>query len=107
LKDETAGTPVNEIISIAPKCWAIKIGTTSEVKAKGSDKRKLTFDHFKQVLKYNLVLNEQRTSFQSMKQRIVKVEKSKISLNPALYSRYVLGPKGIKTLPYGHYKLTN
>ena len=114
-KDETNGVPVEEIVALMSKLYALKIfqyNTGEEggiiKKAKGIKKlylkKKIKFENYKQCLFENTIHTATFNTIRSFNHRLYSVTEVKKALSSNDNKRKILQDK-IHTLPFGHYSL--
>lgn len=114
-KDETKSIPIQELVALSAKMYAIKIGEETgeeEIncvkKVKGIKqsyvKKHIKFHHYKACLLESRVFQASYNTIRSFNHQLYSIRETKNSLSPLDDKRVILND-GIHTLPYGHYSL--
>lgn len=114
-KDETNGIPLEEIVALMSKLYALNLFRPNTIeeegvikKAKGIKnlylKKKIKFENYKKCLFENYVHTATFNTIRSFNHTLYSVTEIKKALSSNDNKRVIL-PDGIKTLPYGHYSL--
>lgn len=115
--DELDGNVMVEFVGLRSKCYAVrsfnpnsyKIKYGIKKKAKGVKKSvvqgKIKFKHYRECLRKNKNHTAEQNTIRAIKHNLYSVQQKKIALNPNDDKRYIIGPKRIDTLAWGHYKI--
>ena len=110
MKDEFGGVPISESVCIRPKMYSILTVDANLKKAKGVTKvvinKNLKHDMYRDCIFNNKNRSDKMTMIRSTNHALSTIDQTKLSLSPLDTKRYVL-PDGIKTLAYGHYKISS
>jgi hypothetical protein len=109
-KDEMKKEQISEAVFLRPKCYAIKMDSSSKVSgpkaAAGvsrANQEKLTYEDYKDTLFYSRPLSVEQRRFASVNHQIYTYEQSRLALNIIDNKRYQMNK--FDTLPYGHHLL--
>lgn len=109
-KSEVGASIITHFVALRAKLYSIRVQNQANPikKAKGVRsyvlKRSITFDDYVKCLRENCTISKTQNSIRSVMHQVYTISQNKIVLNGADDKRAIL-PCGIKTLPYGHYKL--
>ena len=108
-KDEMAGCFIREFIGLKAKMYSVKSTNGKEsIKAKGVSKaavkKKLSHDHYRNVINNQQTIMVTMNAIQSKKHELMTLCTNKKTLSIADDKRYIL-EDGISTLAYGHYSI--
>lgn len=108
LSDEMTGEPIEEVVAIKPKLYAIKSATGEKKRAKGVQTcvvdKKLSFSDYKTCLFAEDVRTETTRRIGADCHQISMYCNKKIAISPFEDKRYLLDDK-ISSYAYGHYKI--
>ena len=116
-KDELKGMIMVQFVGLRSKCYSIlSLDEFSKIinkikKSKGVRKNvvenKIKFAHYVECIEKNCEIVETQNAIRSIKHRVFTIEQQKIALSPFDDKRYLLSPKYIRTLSWGHYNIKN
>jgi len=109
-KDENSSdSPISEFVGLRAKLYSISSAKSNKIKAKGISKsykiNKLWHETFLNVLRSKVPTNAKFCRFQSANHVLKTVPVDKLCLSPFDCRHYIL-PHGIRTLAFGHRRLT-
>ena len=112
MKDELNGLPINEFISLGPKCYSFtyKENVDKNIKkAKGVSKtvvkNEITHNDYKDVVSKCINLDRNIMSIRSFKHQLYTIQQKKTCLSCFYDKAELIG--NIHTLPYGYKNLNN
>lgn len=112
--DELNGSIMVEFVGLRAKCYAIRMLNKKSYKiikkAKGVKKSvvkgKIQFKHYAHCFQKNRKYKCKQNTIRSIKHDVYSIRQEKVALNPCDDKRYVIGPKRIDTLAWGHYRIS-
>lgn len=107
MKDECAGSVVDEFVGLRSKMYSLSYGTKAKKTAKGVKRRvvdvKLKHDHYRECLFEHKREDCTMNQIRSFNHQLYSITVNKIGLSPFDDKRYVL-ENGCDTLALGHYQ---
>lgn len=113
-KDELNGKIITEFVGLRAKCYAVrslddKSHNEKMKKAKGVKKcvlqRKIKFDDYINCIENQCEVREKQNTIRSILHKVYSIQTEKIALSPFDDKRYIIKPKGVETLAWGHFKI--
>ena len=108
-KDEAKSIPLEEMVALMSKMYAVKFDGKVIKKAKGVKnhfiKKNIIFDQYKECLFYNKTITATFNTIRSYNHSVYTITSTKKALSSYDDKRKIL-EDGINTLPYGHYSLS-
>lgn len=111
MKDENSGKVMTEFVGLRSKMYSVRVhGKDAMKKAKGVKtyalKKSLCFDDYLNCIRTNCIISLDQNSIRSKNHNVYTIKQRKVALSGKDDKRHIL-PDGIKTLPHGHYSLSN
>lgn len=109
-QSETKYNRILKYCCLRKKCYSLKIeGQDDKIRAKGISKS-LAKKHFKYESYEDTLLNGNLRRipikfFKRQDQQIYQIAQTKLALTNFTTSRYLLGSRGIESIPFGHYSI--
>lgn len=113
-KDELNGKIMTDFVGLRAKCYAVrsldeKSYNEQMKKAKGVKKsvlrRKITFNDYIDCILNNCEVKAKQNTIRTINHRVFSIRAEKIALSPFDDKRYLVKPKRVDTLAWGHYKI--
>ena len=109
MKDELAGDQAVAFVGLRPKMYSLlTLDNTNKLTAKGVPrqyaKKYLKHDMYLSTLKNRTITHATCRQFRSKRHKMHTIELTKVALSAFDNKRFIL-KDGIKSVPYGHYKI--
>lgn len=109
-KDETAGVPIQQFVSLRSKMYSLTYGDVEQKRAKGIVKSvvrgELKHSNYVKCIITQKNVRRQQNLIQSRKHKLQMVTVNKVALSAFDDKRYVMD-NGVDTLAFGHFKIKN
>ena len=109
-KDECKGVAIKQFCGLRAKCYSIKLENDERKLATAGLREAthsvLTHQRFLETLMKNEPVNVKQRTICSKAHNLLTVETDRVGLSSLDIKRFVL-EDGVKTLPYGHYRIMN
>jgi len=110
LKSETNEKAILEAVVLKKKQYALRLQDEEKLRNRGTPApfmHDYFFSTYKDCLFNNTIVKTKLTMLQSIKLQLYNIQQYRLSFTPICCSRFLLGPNGVKTLPFGHYSIRN
>lgn len=113
MKDENNGSCMTEFVGLRSKMYSVRVNNPKKPelkKAKGVKtyvlNNSICFDDYLACIRPNHIISRDQNSIRSKNHVVYTITQEKIALSGKDDKRFIL-PGGIKTLPHGHYRLSD